>query len=185
MEVLCQGEFIPGPQNIVLVGFMGCGKSAIGKELANLLSYPLVDTDQVIENEAGRTIPEIFQDEGEPGFRKKETETLAELVKQQPNHQIISTGGGIVVTEENHAYLSQLGFVVWLTARPETVLARVEGSTRPLLATEDPLQTIKDLQAQRHDAYEKASHVAIETDDLTINEIASGVLETARYHFCK
>jgi len=185
MEVLCQGDFKRSPQNIVLVGFMGCGKSAVGRELARLLNYPLVDLDVLIEKKANKTIPEIFTEKGEDGFRLLESEVLANLCSQQKNHQIISTGGGIVVKEENHASLSQLGFVVWLTAKPKTIYQRVKDSNRPLLQTEDPLTTICEMLEKRSKWYEKAAHVAIESDDLSIQEIATGVLQTARCHYCR
>jgi len=164
---------------------MGCGKSAVGRELSKLLNYPLVDLDVLIEEKAEKSIPQIFEEQGEGVFRKIEADVLVELSMQGPNHQIISTGGGIIVKEENHQHLDNLGFVVWLTAKSQTVYERVKDSDRPLLQTENPLATIEQMQASRQAFYEKASHVAIETDELSINEIATGVLETARYHYCR
>lgn len=185
MEVLCQGEFKHDPKNIILIGFMGCGKSAIGKELSRILNYPLIDIDHEIEKTENKTIPEIFSEVGEAGFRQKETNLLDQLIAQNPSKSIISTGGGIVIAPENQKKLTNLGFTVWLSATPETIMQRIQGSSRPLLQTKDPLGTIKELLTQRESFYKNTAKVQIETDDLLIPEIASGVLETARYHFCR
>lgn len=169
-------------RNIILIGFMGTGKSTIGRNLSHTFGYPLIDTDQLIEEKEGRPIPEIFTDKGESGFRDLETEVLRSL-KKHTGH-IIATGGGIIVREENRALLRDLGYVIWLTAQPAEILNRTSRSAnRPLLNTDDPEKTIRDLLKNRTPFYDEAAHLGIETDHLSFDEVATGIIESARYHF--
>ncbi len=170
------------PENIILIGFMGTGKSTIGRQLSLSLGYPLIDTDHLIEERAGKSIPEIFAQEGEDAFRDTETNTLRSLA-ESTNH-IISTGGGIIGRAENREILQELGYVVWLVASPEEILARTSrNSNRPLLNNQDPAGTIRKLLTQRMPLYEAASHLAIETDQLSFDEVVTGIVESARYHY--
>ncbi len=171
-------------KNIVLIGFMGSGKSAIGRRLAERLNYPVYDTDSMIEKKEKRAIKDIFMTEGEEYFRSLETATLETFVSAERKKEIISTGGGIVTREENLPLLQRLGFVVWLDAKPETILERLSRNTdRPLLNTENPEKTIRDLSTVRRPLYESASHLRLETDGLDFDEITTGIIESARYFF--
>ncbi|MDA7517967.1 shikimate kinase [Akkermansiaceae bacterium] len=168
--------------NIVLIGFMGTGKSTIGRELSKMLSYPLVDTDQAIVKKAGKPIPRIFADEGEEAFRKMETEILEELAEKGGN--IIATGGGIIGSERNREILRKLGYVVWLAASPKEILERTSrNSNRPLLNGVDPEGSIMRLLEERTPLYMEAAHLNIETDQLCFDEICNGIIESARYHY--
>ncbi len=171
-------------KNIVLIGFMGCGKSAIGRRLAEKLNYPVYDTDSIIEEKEKRAIKEIFATDGEDYFRALETTTLEAFVNAGRKKEIISTGGGIVIREENIRLLQRLGFVVWLDAKPETVVERLSRNTdRPLLNTENPEETIRELSLNRRPLYESSSHLRLETDGLDFDEITTGIIESARYFF--
>jgi shikimate kinase len=174
----------PLRENLVLIGFMGCGKSTVGRILHQILGWPLVDMDGLIEQRAGMGIPAIFAAEGEAGFRRRESELLAELETDGISKRIIATGGGVVINPENRARLRRLGYVIWLRAPAKTVLARTSRShDRPLLHTEKPLERIQSMLAERMPLYEETAHLEIETSDLSADEIATGILESARYDF--
>jgi shikimate kinase len=171
-------------QNIVLIGFMGCGKSTIGWELHKSLAYPFIDTDPEIEKLAGKKITRIFEEEGEAAFRDMETQYLQKLIDQNTQKSIISTGGGITTTPENIPLLRQLGFVVWLTCSPESIYERTSrNNNRPLLQCENPHDAITSLLAKREPLYAASAHLRINSSDLSIHEITYGILESARYHF--
>ena len=171
-------------QNIILVGFMGSGKSSIGRSLHQNLGYELIDTDRAIEKQAGKTIPQIFAEDGENAFRSLETNLLRELVASKISKHIISTGGGMVCTPENRELLRQLGFVVWLKCSTEEIFARTSKSNdRPLLQCEDPVQAIEHLLKERSPHYEKTAHLQIDTTGLSLDEVSCGILESARYYF--
>lgn len=172
------------PKNIVLVGLMGCGKSTIGRKLQTMLGYPLVDTDQWIEDKAGMTISEIFARRGESVFRELESAVLNELSAPGTPRRIIATGGGIVGRRANRKLLSQLGYVVWLQAPVDVILQRTGRSRdRPLLQTENPRSKIEKLLAERGPLYHEIADLELETAGLETEEIACGILESARYHF--
>ncbi len=172
------------PKNIVLIGLMGCGKSTIGRKLQTLLGYPLVDTDQLIEEKAGTSIAEIFARRGEPYFRELESAVLQELSAPGTPRRIIATGGGIIGRKANRKLLSQLGYVVWLQAPVEVILQRTgRNRDRPLLQTENPREKIERLLAERSPLYHEIADLELETAGLETEEIACGILESARYHF--
>ena len=174
------------PKNIILVGFMGTGKSTIARVLQQRLGYPVVEMDQILEKRAGKPISRIFEEDGEEKFREMESGLLGELDDPTGGTRIISTGGGIVVRPENRAILPRLGYVVWLKVPVEVILARTAQSKhRPLLQTENPEERIRALMELRNPMYEVVSHLALETADLDSDEIASGILECARYHFAQ
>lgn len=167
--------------NVILIGFMGCGKSTVGIKLSYRLRRSMLDTDKMIEKEEGRTISEIFATEGENYFRDLETRCLKKLIATV-NNQIISVGGGLPVREENHALLKKLGKVVYLRANAETIYERVKHDTsRPLLQGENPQEKIRTLMNQRADVYEKAADVIIDVDDkdfdTILDEIAASLNE--------
>ncbi|MBQ7777191.1 MAG: shikimate kinase, partial [Lachnospiraceae bacterium] len=131
--------------NIVLIGFMGSGKTTVGIRLSYYLRKVIEDTDKLIEKKQGKSISDIFAEEGEAYFRQAETELLKELI-QKRNNYIISVGGGTPVREENRPLLKELGTVVYFRVKPETVYNRLQGdTTRPLLQCENPLQKIEEL----------------------------------------
>lgn len=140
--------------NLYLVGMMGCGKSTIGKILARQLGYQFFDTDAVIEQAAKRSIADIFAQEGEAAFRELETQVLSELSAR--TRLAIATGGGIVTQQKNWSYLRH-GLVVWLDLTPELLFGRLRGDTsRPLLKTDDPFETLKGLMRDRQPFYAQA-----------------------------
>ena len=174
--------------NIILIGYMGCGKSTIGHKLAESLSVPFLDTDQWIEEREGMTISEIFAAKGEVYFRDLETECLKELVQKEQQScaegeektrkQIISVGGGLPVREENQKLLKQLGWVIYLKAAPDTIYERVKNdTTRPLLQTENPLQKIKDMLADREEKYRAAAHEVVEADGKSVQEMTEQIIK--------
>lgn len=172
------------PKNIVLIGFMGCGKSTVGRELQQRLGYPLVDMDHTIEERAGKPITAIFADDGETTFRDMETALLRELNDPEAPRRIISTGGGVVGRAENRALLKDLGYVVWLHAPSAVILERTSKNRgRPLLHTADPAAKIEALMAQRRPLYEETAHLKLDTAGLRCDEVATGILECARYFF--
>ncbi len=170
-------------ENIVLIGFMGTGKSAVGRALARRLGARHLDTDAEIEREAGRTIPEIFAAEGEAAFRAREAALLTSLAEQKSETPLIlSTGGGTPLRPENAARLAQIGIVVWLQVAPEAILARVSRSLheRPLLHAHaaDPLTRIKTLLAERGPRYASLAAYTLDTSGCRdAEEAAVRVLE--------
>jgi shikimate kinase len=175
------------PNNLVLIGFMGCGKSTVGRELHRNLNYLLLDTDHEIERRAGCAIRRIFETEGEPAFRDMETALLRELADDSANDappKIISTGGGICGRAENRELLRRLGYIVWLHAPVDVIVERTARSQdRPLLDTPDPRARIITLMAEREPHYRETAHLDIDTTGLDFKEIAIGILESARYFF--
>ena len=173
------------PQNILLVGFMASGKTEAGKALARLTGWPLLDTDAEIVARAGRPIHQIFQEDGEPAFRVLEAKVVQELCAG--SRKIIAAGGGAFLDPDNRARMLAGGLVFCLSARPETIHQRItvlppsqggpEGQpVRPLLAGDNPLARIRDLLAQRAQAYAQA-HFTVETDDLNTEQVAGRILE--------
>lgn len=162
-------------KNIVLTGFMGTGKTEVSRELARLTGYAQVDVDSEIEKSAGMTIAEIFKRFGEPHFRDMETREIKTV--SQGRSLIISTGGGAVMKDENMEALRAGGFIVCLSASPETILKRTSNdSTRPLLQVEDPLNKIKELLSLRQPYYERAD-VMIDTEGKTPLQVAEEIIE--------
>ena len=168
--------------NLVLVGFMGSGKSSVGRLLATHLGFQFVDTDILVVKEAGMPITEIFERHGEAVFRDMEAQALQSLLGKQC--LVVATGGGIVTREENIATLHQLGFTLGLMANEETIFERVSRNTkRPLLQTPNPRQTIADLLAVRAPLYAKAAHFQVDTSTKTHAEVAQEILAEAFRRF--
>ena len=160
--------------NIYLIGFMGTGKSAIGKALESLTGYSLVDMDVEIVKREKREIAEIFKNEGEEFFRALETQLLLELEKK--GKCIVSCGGGVVLKEENRGIMHRSGIAVLLTARPETILERVKNDhSRPLLEGKKNVDAIREMVQQRMPFYEKAANIIVPTDGKTVMEIAKHI----------
>lgn len=166
-------------RNIVLIGFMGCGKTTVGIRLSYRLRRAMEDTDKLIEREEGRSISEIFQTDGEAFFRELETKCLKKLILSAKN-MIISVGGGLPVREENHALLKELGTVVYLRANAETIYERTKHDTsRPLLQGGDPQRKIRMLLDARKDIYENAADVVIDVDGKDFDTILDEIIEAA------
>ena len=164
--------------NIILIGYMGCGKTTVGKNLAKMLEYEFVDTDEAIEQQQGRTISDIFAQEGEKTFRNMETDYLKNLIKEKADRLVISTGGGMSIREENQELLKQLGLVVYLRVKPQTVYERVKGDTkRPLLQCDDPFTKIKNMLEERGPVYKSTAHHIIDVDELRQQEIAEKIMD--------
>lgn len=139
-------------RNIVLTGFMGTGKTAIGKSLANILSWQFVDTDKIIEEREKMSINEIFQDKGESYFRDIESRVVSEVSNMK--NVVVATGGGVVLKKNNMELLSKNGIIICLTASPEVIERRtVRDEKRPLLKTENRMEKIKELLEKRKPYY--------------------------------
>ena len=136
-------------------------------------SYNFLDTDQIIERAAGMTIPDIFEAEGEEGFRKVESQVLDSV--HSFVRCVVSTGGGLVTKMENWSKL-QTGIVIWLDVDPEVIYKRIEGTDRPLLQCDDPLQKLKDLLEQRRSKYSQADLTVDVTEDLDAEGVADKVV---------
>ena len=170
------------PLNVVLVGFMGCGKTTLGARLADMLGLKFVDMDDCIIRKAGCPIPEIFAQHGEEGFRRLEAAVLDEL--SVTSRQVIATGGGVVTVPENLPKLRAAGFVVWLNPPERAIWNRVSRNrNRPLLHTEDPRQTVHDLLEKRRPLYAAVADLEADTKGLTPDEAAYGIAESVRLHF--
>lgn len=164
-------------KNLVLIGFMGSGKTSVGLKLSYKLRMAVEDTDKLVERREGRSISEIFAEQGEEHFRQLETALLAELTEQK-FPRIYSVGGGTPVREENRALLRKLGTVIYLRIRPETAYNRLkEDTTRPLLQCEDPLKRIRELMESRREAYEACADIIIDADELSMEAILSKIAE--------
>jgi shikimate kinase len=160
--------------NIVLVGFMGTGKSTVGRFLAEKLGWDLVDTDYYIEKQEGMTIAELFTKRGENYFRAAETRSITEIMLK--SNQIVATGGGAVLAEENRLILKSKGYVVALTASVETIIQRVGGDrNRPLLLGKANIVVPELLEKRKH-AYDFAD-IAISTDRLRIEFISQRIMD--------
>lgn len=170
--------------NVILIGFMGCGKTTVGLRLSYRLRKAVIDTDKEIEKDEKRTISDIFAAEGEEYFRMKETACLRKLLKSVSN-QIISVGGGLPLREENRKLLHELGQVFYLRADAGTIYERVKGDrTRPLLQCSDPEERIRTLMDARDAFYTDAADVIIQVDgksfEQIINEIEAHTVNVCR-----
>lgn len=157
--------------NVILIGFMGCGKTTVGLRLSYRLRRAVIDTDKEIEKEEKRAISDIFATDGEGYFRDKETACLQKLIESTSN-QIISVGGGLPLREENRRLLHELGQVFYLCAKGETIYERLkDDTTRPLLQGGDPLTKIETLLQERDPYYRAAADVVIAVDGKSFSEI--------------
>ena len=167
------------PDNVILVGFSGTGKTLVGKEVARLLGWTYVDMDEEIKERAGKPIAAIFTDDGEPAFRRLEKRVLQEVCSGQG--RVIATGGGAVVDPENREVMLKSGVVVCLDALPETIYSRLNADraqpaeVRPLLSGPEPLSRIKALKVSRQ-GYYSVAHRTVDTDDLSVAQVAQEVV---------
>lgn len=165
--------------NIVLIGFMGSGKSTISRALSKVFAMEVIEMDQVIADREGMSISEIFEVHGEEYFRNLETELLREL--QNRKGVVISCGGGVPMRDENVVEMKKNGKVVLLTASAETILDRVKNNhDRPLLENNKTVTFISDLMKKRKDKYEAAADIIIQTDDKSEFEICEEIIRRTR-----
>ncbi len=168
------------PENIILCGFMGTGKTTVGKLVAERLGWRFVDTDQVIEEQQGRSIKAIFASDGEAAFRRMEAALCIELAGWRQT--VIATGGGIVLNPANRANLNHAGLVICLEASAQEIATRLAGVTdRPLLAGPDPVSRIQHLLAARAEAYGALPH-HVNTSGCSPDDIAGQVIALWRQH---
>jgi len=165
-------------KNIVLTGFMGAGKSTVGKKLARTLNMSIVDTDDLIESRAEMSITDIFARHGEEHFRELE-EKVVEEVSRLENHVIV-TGGGVVLRESNMKNLKKNGVVIYLHATPEVIYERIKDQThRPLLQVDDPMAKIKELLEYRAPFYAN-NDFTVDTSNLSVEEVVEEILRVLR-----
>jgi shikimate kinase len=154
---------------------MGCGKSTLGKLLANQLKYQFVDSDEQVEKNTHMTIKELFEQYGESHFRRLEYQTICEISKK--NNQVIATGGGVIKNLDNIRTLKQNGIIVYLQAPPERIYENVKNDkNRPLLDTEDKMGKIKKLLKERVDLYKEASDIIVDVNKGSIKENLEQIL---------
>ena len=164
-------------RNVILIGFMGSGKTTVGLRLSYRLRRSVIDTDKEIEREEKRSISDIFAAEGEAYFRDRETACLKKLIKDARN-QIISVGGGLPLREENRELLHELGQVFYLRASAGTIYERLKhDTTRPLLQGADPQNKIKTLLGERDAYYMEAADVVINVDGKDFEKILSEIVQ--------
>jgi len=168
--------------NFVLIGFMGCGKSSVGRRLAALTGHRFVDTDDQIVQSEGRNITEIFASEGEEHFRELEKRTVENFVGVCGI--ILSSGGGLVLRQDNRENLKKIGIVAWLDAEPDILFERASRSgKRPLLQTENPRETFDRLLDTRREFYTAAADFRLDSTNLSHDEAAQRLLDEAmRFH---
>ncbi len=162
--------------NIMLIGFMGAGKTTVSRELSRITGRKELDMDAYIVEKEGMAITDMFAQFGEDYFRAKETASLIEIMKM--DDLIVSCGGGVVVKDENVEYMKDGGVVVLLTATPETTLERVKNSTdRPILNGNMNVEFIEQLMNKRKDRYLEVADVIVATDDKSVQEICAEIME--------
>ncbi len=162
--------------NVALIGFMGTGKTAVGEALAKKLDRKFVELDLLIKQKAGKSIPEIFQQDGEIAFRELEIEVSKQIAKEK--NLVIACGGGIVLNKINIDRLRGESIIVYLTASPKAILKRVssEEGQRPLLEVDNPTLTIRELLRFRKPFYERAADITINTSKLDIDSVVKQII---------
>ena len=166
-------------KTVVLVGMMGAGKTAVGRDLAGKLHVPFLDSDAEIETAAAMSIAEIFERDGEPFFRDRETQVIDRLLEEECG--VLSTGGGAFLSERNRKLMSEKGVSVWLKADLGLLWNRVNHKeTRPLLHTANPYETLRDIYQARVPIYEQADLVVEARPAYSIDDMAQKVLEALK-----
>ena len=164
------------PKNIFLVGPMGAGKSAVGRQLARMLHLDFVDSDEEIEARTGVDIPFIFEKEGEPGFRKREVAVIDELT--QRDGVVLATGGGAIMDPDSRSRLGARGYVVYLYTSVDQQHQRTQrGRERPLLENRDPREALEELMALRDPLYREIADLVVDTDGRRVQTVAKEIRE--------
>ncbi len=167
-------------KHVILIGFMGSGKSTVGFRLSYKLKKCLIDTDKLIEEREKMSISEMFAAKGESYFRQKETECLNSLFHELGS-RVISLGGGTPMREENREIIKQLGKVIYLQASPDTIYQRVKHDTsRPLLQCENPKGRIEALLAERNPIYEGVADIIIHVDGKEMKDVVQEIVEAVQ-----
>lgn len=179
-ERLAAGRIAAGRRtNLILVGFMGAGKTCVAEAYAKKHGLTMVDTDYLIREEAGTSISDIFAERGEETFRQMETEVLKKLVANRGSEgerMILSVGGGLPLRKENRELLKKLGRVVYLRVTADTVLKRLKGdTTRPLLQEDNVRERVEELIEKRNPIYEESSHQSVEVDGIDISQVVKKI----------
>ncbi|MDD3413980.1 MAG: shikimate kinase [Lachnospiraceae bacterium] len=170
--------------NIILIGFMGTGKTSVGETLSNSLKMAFADTDQLIEKKEKKTISKIFEVSGEDEFRKMETELLKEMVINTKN-TVISVGGGLPIREENRRLLKELGIVVFLKTDAQTIIERLkDDNTRPLLQSGNVFEKVNRMLMERNPIYKDACSFSVETSQKNVIEITEEIEERIHENAC-
>lgn len=166
--------------NLILIGFMGAGKTTVGKLLAKERRMQFVDTDERIVEEQGMSIPDIFEQHGELYFRDLETDLLYRM-QEDTKDSVISVGGGMPVREENRKLLRSLGCVIYLSATKETILERVKSDgSRPMLNGDDLEKRVETLMKERQALYKKVAHLDIRTDGRSLHQVVQIIGQESR-----
>jgi shikimate kinase len=167
----------PKQEHLILIGFMGSGKTSMGLRLSYRLQMPVEDTDKIIAERNGKSISDIFAEQGESAFRQMETDLLREIREGKFSRRILSLGGGTPVQLQNQPLIRQCGTVIYLRIRPETVYERLKGDTsRPLLQCEDPLERIRKMIRERGPAYERCADLILDVDDKKQPELVEEIV---------
>jgi len=162
-------------ENIALIGFMGTGKTAVVERLAARLGKRCIDLDALIIEKSGKTIPRIFEENGEKGFRSLETEVVKEA--SQERGVVLACGGGVVLNRVNMEHLRRNAVIICLTAKPGTILERIiDDGTRPLLDVEDRSERIRELLSSRDPLYKRSADHMVDTTDLTLDEVVEKIV---------
>jgi shikimate kinase len=170
-----------GQRSIVMIGLMGCGKTSVGRRTAIQLGLPFVDADEAIEQAAGKSIKEIFEDHGEAYFRDGERRVIARLLRSAP--QVLATGGGAYMNAETRAAIAANGVAVWLKAELPILMRRVmKRSNRPLLQSADPEAVMRNFIEVRYPIYAQAP-IMVESRDIPHDAMAGHVLHALAAHF--
>ena len=167
-------------KRVVLTGFMGTGKTAVGEALAKRLTFEFLDTDLMVEKDTGKSITEIFEKEGEAIFRTHEKKMVKKAMDKE--NVVVATGGGAITDPESLKLMKEKGVIIGLSASPESVLLRISKmQTRPLLNTKDQMEKIKSLMSHRSPYYREACKI-IDTDGKKIDETVEEILKVLNGH---
>lgn len=169
-----------GGDNLILIGYRGSGKTCVGRQIAAVTGRAFVDTDDLIETAAGRTISRIFESDGESEFRRLEAEAIRSVAAR--SRQVISVGGGAVLSEQNRAALRTAGLCVWLRASPDVLWRRIEpdeqnAARRPALTAAPGADEVRQLLADRQQYYAELAHESLDTDSLDVSQAAERIIE--------
>ena len=161
--------------HIAIIGFMGSGKTRVGKRLAQELGIPFVDVDKAITKKMKLTVKEIFQRFGEPFYRALETIEIKSLLEDE-ERKVVSLGAGLPLQEQNQKFIPELGIVVYIKGSEATLLKRLEGTNNPLLEGENPEEKVKKLLKQRDPVYQKFANITVETGIMPFEDFVKQIL---------